>query len=220
VATDAAAFYRKLLRMQVWEILHFLGVAEIGREDLARSQLRSISARFDRALDLLTRTSRRDRALVWLDKTVRELALGLRGRAIEPGVLELDAADVITLIREAGVDVTIGLATIKGLLEVPGDHDHTFAAETLVRLPWFDRPIGPHQVDLIQAYCLSLMRPPRRGRRRRGEGTRRTRWDLFHELAVDLKLWSASQGIEELKRTVRRARRSLRLRTVPTAEKG
>jgi hypothetical protein len=215
---ERSGFYRKLLKMQLREVLEHLRVAEIDRPDLTRADLRSLSARFDTALDVLTGTSRRDRALVWLDQTMLDFAAKLQLRGIgPPRRLRLSGADREAMLRDRGsesevVEDTFPFAVGHGwglsVFGRVGDHDDEFrfAAETVLRLPGCD---GPLDHAAIRAYLDALM-SPRRGRPRRAAARRATKWELFHELAVRVKLWGPRQSVEDLARTVRRARRQLR----------
>lgn len=220
---ERSGLYRKLLKMQLREVLLHLRVTDIERPGLTKANLRSLSARFDIALDALTGTSRRDRALVWLDQTMLDFAAQLQFRGPgPPRRLRLSAADREDLLRDRGresevVEDTFPFAVGHGwglsVFGRAGDHDDEvrFAAETVLRLPWFD---GPLDHDAVTGYLDALLRR-KRGRPPGDAARRPTKWELFHELAVRVKLWDPRQSAEDLARTVRRARRQLRLPTDP-----
>jgi hypothetical protein len=218
-----SGLYCKLLKMQLREVLEHLRVADIERPGLTRADLRSLSARLDTTLDVLTGTSRRDRALVWLDQTMTDFAakLQLRGTG-PPRRLRLSGADREAMLRDRGseseiVEDTFPFAVGHGwglpVFGRAGDNDaeFSFAAETVLRFPECD---GPLDYGAIQAYLEALKRP-RRGRPRRAAARRPTKWELFHELAVRVKLWGPRQSVEDLARTVRRARRQLKASADP-----
>ena len=218
---EKAALYCKVLKVQLADVHTYLRAGDIDREDLSRDDLRAISARLDRALDALTGTNRRDRALFWLDREMQRAARTLRGRQARPRELKLSAADMGVLMDEVGVEISLGGATTKGLVgsvvhvEETGAEvdllDPSFVAEAMVRIPWYAGRVDQRLSDLLYEYCASLVTPARRGRKRLGAERVVGRWERFHDLAVGVDLWRPRQGIEELKRTMRRTKERLGL---------
>jgi hypothetical protein len=227
-AGDIADFYRRLLRRKAAEVLRALRLAAVERPDLTSADLRSIVARLDGALDGLTGTTPRDRALIWLHEKLRELSGEYRvtfqhvrgerepiekperhgSKPISP--LTTSRNELLGVLEEAGVKIRDRSQTWDGLIVTLGEDPHSFMAGLMLHVPWYSGPITPKLEGLVEAYCLSLLRRPPRGRRRPGASRPATRAECFRRVAVELNVVSPRVTAYDLQAMLRQAKRNVR----------
>src|SRR5215831_12126651 len=161
-----SGLYRKLLRMQLEDVLEQLGFKELKRSDLTKKEFRALSERLNEALDHLTGTSRRDRALVWLDGVMQQFAARSKGAHRPRFRVRLSSSESTAVFRERGDERLVGYPFPGGrtwFMPVFGDHRETvdvvrFTAESLIYLPWHD---GPLHTGSIGNYLHVLSNPRR-----------------------------------------------------------
>ena len=179
-----------LLR-RVEELHNLLGVPELARKDLSRQDLRAIAARINDAMDSLIGVRSEERALDWLDLSMRILATQSDGDPFTPG----------------------------GKAAVPTSAVLQFFRDGTEHFPWFE-PIKKETTSFgesrlldsgVLARCIGgYVRALHRGRPRKGSRPHPSKWDGLRELAVHVGLISTGTNVVQLKRVLQRARLKLR----------